>query len=221
MSIILRNVEKELGDPPLRILKNISLEISDSDYIALTGRSGSGKSTLLYILSSLDFPTRGTIEIDGKNINQLSTQEIHLFRNKNMGFIFQFHYLLPELSSLENILMPAAKLHQVNAYRKRALELLDLVGLSDKGNRLPRQLSGGEQQRVAIARALIMRPRFLFADEPTGSLDTANGEMVMNLIAKANEQDRTTIVLVTHEPSYANRAHRKVQLKDGEIVSTE
>lgn len=221
MSIILRNIEKELGDPPLRILKNISLEISDGDYIALTGRSGSGKSTLLYILSSLDFPTRGTIEIDGKNINQLSTKEIHLFRNKNMGFIFQFHYLLPELSSLENILMPAAKLHQVNAYRERAQELLDLVGLSDKGNRLPRQLSGGEQQRVAIARALIMRPRFLFADEPTGSLDTANGEMVMNLIAKANDQDKTTIVLVTHEPSYANRAHRKVQLQDGEIVSTE
>lgn len=218
MSIILKDVHQTLGDPPNHILKNINLEINEGEFIALTGRSGSGKSTLLYIMSSLDKSSRGEIIIDGNNLNQLSKEQLHRFRNENMGFVFQFHYLLPELTALDNILMPARKYHSVSEFRSSALELLDTFGLSKHATRLPRHLSGGEQQRVAIARSLIMKPKYLFADEPTGNLDSQNGQIVMDIFRSINQKNKTTIVYVTHDAGFAALAQRQIHLKDGQII---
>lgn len=218
MSIILKDVHQTLGDPPNHILKNINLEIKEGEFIALTGRSGSGKSTLLYIMSSLDKSSRGEIIIDGNNLNQLSKEQLHRFRNENMGFVFQFHYLLPELTALDNILMPARKYHSVSEFRNAALELLNTFGLSNHANRLPRHLSGGEQQRVAIARSLIMKPKYLFADEPTGNLDSQNGQIVMDIFRSINQKNKTTIVYVTHDAGFAALAQRQIHLKDGQIM---
>ena len=220
MSIVLRGVDKIFGAPPTRALSEIELEIKEGEFVSLTGRSGSGKSTLLYISSSLDTPSAGTVEIDGKNIKQLSQKELHEFRNTEMGFVFQFHYLLPELTSVENVLMPAMKTHRQNERREYAVSLLTEFGLGDKLHRLPSQMSGGEQQRVAIARALVMQPRYIFADEPTGNLDSANSETVMAFLKKINAERRTAIIMVTHDPDYAALAGRQVHLIDGRIVTT-
>ncbi len=218
MSIVARKVGKVVGEPPTRILSDISLQIADGDYVCLTGRSGSGKSTLLYLLSTLDNATEGRVEILGQDIGRMNKQELNRFRNEKMGFVFQFHYLIAELNALENVLLPARKYGKEAAKRRRAKTLLEQFGLGDKLHRLPRQLSGGEQQRVAIARALIMEPRYLFADEPTGSLDSANGEAVMAIIKEANEKSKTTVVLVSHDPDFAALARRQIHLVDGKIV---
>ncbi|MGZ3722090.1 MAG: ABC transporter ATP-binding protein [Bdellovibrionales bacterium] len=219
MGIVARHVGKTIGDPPTRVLSEISVEIKDGEFVALTGRSGSGKSTLLYLLSSLDSPTEGQIEIDGHDIHGMDLGELHRFRNQNMGFVFQFHYLLAELTSLENVLMPARKFEQQSQKREYGEHLLTQFGLVEKMNRLPRQLSGGEQQRVAIARALLMQPRFLFADEPTGSLDTANSDTVMNMIRQVNQTQKTTVLMVTHDPDFAAQAQRQIHLADGRVVA--
>ena len=219
MGIQLHGIGKTFGTPPTEVLKGITFGIQDGEFISLTGRSGSGKSTLLYIISSLDRPSTGRLELSGRNLVEMSESDLHTFRNENMGFVFQFHYLLPELSALENVLMPAFKTNSVDARRDHALGLLKEFGLGDKADRLPRQLSGGEQQRVAIARALVMKPDFLFADEPTGNLDSVNGETVMRILKKINIETKTTIVMVTHDPDFANMATRKIHLADGKIVS--
>jgi putative ABC transport system ATP-binding protein/lipoprotein-releasing system ATP-binding protein len=218
MSILLRNVAKAFGDPPLPVLQDISLEIGDGEFVALTGRSGSGKSTLLYILSTLDRPSGGEVLLSGHQVAALSPLDLHRFRNEQMGFVFQFHFLLPELSALDNVLMPARKTRQERARRSLALELLTQFGLGDKLASLPRQLSGGEAQRVAIARALVMQPRYVFADEPTGNLDSANGELVLNIFRETNRTRRTTIVMVTHDADFAAMAGRQVVLRDGRIL---
>jgi putative ABC transport system ATP-binding protein/lipoprotein-releasing system ATP-binding protein len=218
VSIIASHVGKVIGQPPTRVLQDISLEIRDGEFIALTGRSGSGKSTLLYLLSSLDTTYEGSIEIDGRELKQMTEEELAVFRNRNMGFVFQFHYLLAELSALENVLMPARKAKSEDERRERAVSLLAQFGLGEKLHRLPRELSGGEQQRVAIARALVMDPRYLFADEPTGNLDSVSGEMVMQIIRNLNEKLGMTIVMVTHDPDFANLAKRKIHLSDGRVV---
>jgi len=217
MGILVKNIGKSIGKPPTKILENISFSIKDHDFVALTGRSGSGKSTLLYLMSSLDTPSEGSIEIDEYNLQQLKGKQLHRFRNQKIGFIFQFHYLLAELSALENVLMPAHKAGEAHQKKDRALSLLEQFELGEKIHRLPRQLSGGEQQRVAIARALIMKPQYLFADEPTGSLDSVNSENVMKIIEELNIQEGMTIIMVTHEPLFAARAHRQIQLLDGKI----
>ncbi len=217
--LIAKNLYKRLGDPPQDILKDINLQVSDGEFLALTGRSGSGKSTLLYILSSLDKASSGSMLIDNSNLNQISDEELHHFRNQSMGFIFQFHYLLPELTALENVLMPTYKFNFQEEKRKRADELLELVGLSHRRHHLPHHLSGGEQQRVAVARALVMNPKYLFADEPTGALDTNNAEAIMQLLGKINREQNTTIVMVTHDPDFAAMAQRQVVLSDGRIIS--
>jgi len=217
MAIVARNVGKEIGSPPTRVLTDISLTIEEGEFVALTGRSGSGKSTLLYLLSSLDSPTDGQVEIRGQDLQQMSEEALHLFRNQHMGFVFQFHYLIAELTAIENVLMPTVKQNQKEKRRPYAEALLVKFGLQDKMQRLPRQLSGGEQQRVAIARALIMEPQSIFADEPTGSLDTANGDTVMKILREINRDKKTTIVLVTHEPDFAKQAGRQIVLKDGRI----
>lgn len=217
MGIIAKHVGKEIGAPATRVLTDISLEIQEGEFVALTGRSGSGKSTLLYLLSSLDSPSEGQIEIGGQDLQKMSQEALHLFRNQHMGFVFQFHYLIAELTAIENVLMPTVKQNQKEKRRSHAEALLAKFGLQDKMRRLPRQLSGGEQQRVAIARALIMEPQSIFADEPTGSLDTANGDTVMKILCDINRDKKTTIVLVTHEPDFAKLASRQIVLKDGRI----
>jgi len=218
MSVVAKNIGKVVGDPPTRILSDINLEIKDGEFVALTGRSGSGKSSLLYLLSSIDIPSEGMIELEGKNIKKIKKNDLHQFRNEKMGFIFQFHYLISELTALENVLLPTRKFGYERQKKSYAAHLLNQMGLGDKGHRLPRQLSGGEQQRVAVARSLIMEPRYIFADEPTGSLDSINGDMVMNIIREANEKRKTTVILVTHDPDFAKEANRQVHLADGRIV---
>lgn len=213
------NIVKEFGEPPQRILHDISLKIEDGEFVSISGRSGSGKSTLLYIISSLDEPTSGTINIDGKDITQMSVDEIHAFRNRHIGFIFQFHYLLPELTALENILLPPRNLNLISQYEKRAHELLERLNITHTAHKVPGQLSGGEQQRVAIARALIMEPAYIFADEPTGNLDSANAEIVMDILKEIN-QNGTTIALVTHDVEFAKMAEREIFLVDGKVSET-
>ncbi len=219
MGITAVNVCKAIGDPPTQILSDISIQIPDGQFLALTGRSGSGKSTLLYLLSGLDSVSTGTVSVDGLDLSRMKRKARAVFRNKKIGFVFQFNYLIAELSVIENVLLPAKKYGEANARLELAQSILKKVGLTDKLNRLPRQLSGGEQQRVAIARALIMEPKYLFADEPTGALDTANGEVVMAMLKEAHSEKKSTVILVTHEPDYARRAERQISLADGKIIS--
>ena len=221
MGIIAKNIGKQVGVPAVRILTDISLTIEDGEFVSLTGKSGSGKSTLLYILSSLDTPSEGTFHISGKDLNQMESEDLYRFRNQQMGFVFQFHYLIAELTVLENVLMPTMKLKQQVELRPYAESLLEQFGLKDKMHRYPRQLSGGEEQRVAIARALIMKPKYLFADEPTGSLDSTNGEKVMEIIENANKKEGTTVILVTHDTDFANLAKKQIRLVDGKIAERE
>lgn len=215
MSIRLINVKKSFGNPKTEVLKGINLEINDGEFVSIVGRSGSGKSTLLYIMSTLDNASEGEIFYDSINLNKMSQKTIHEIRNAKIGFVFQFHYLLPELSVLDNILMPARKHNLHKKMELKALELIKEVDLSGKEQRMPAQLSGGEQQRVAIARALLMTPKYLFADEPTGNLDTLNGDRIMNLFQKINLEKKTTVVFVTHDKDYASLATRKIEMLDG------
>jgi putative ABC transport system ATP-binding protein/lipoprotein-releasing system ATP-binding protein len=217
MTIEIRKLFKSFGEPPTEVLKGIDLTINDGELVSIVGRSGSGKSTLLYVMSTLDHATSGNILYDNRDITTFDENEIHLLRNQNIGFVFQFHYLLPELTVLENVLLPAYKLKTQNTKLEMAKELINEVGLFDKSNRLPSQISGGEQQRVAIARSLLMNPKYLFADEPTGNLDTINGDIVMNLFKKFNNERKTTIIYVTHDADYANSAKRKIEIVDGKI----
>lgn len=219
MGIAARSVGKSLGDPPAPVLRDISLEIEDGEFVSVTGRSGSGKSTLLYLLSSLDPPTEGSVEVDGVDLRRLRGDELCRFRNEKAGFVFQFHFLLAELSALENVLMPARKAGREAERAPRARSLLEQFGLGDKTHRLPRQLSGGEQQRLSIARALVMEPKYLFADEPTGSLDSANGDLVIKLLRESNRRLGTTLIMVTHDPGYAALADRQLRLMDGRLVA--
>jgi len=217
MSIRLENVVKSFGEPPTQIIKNVSFELGDGEFVALTGRSGSGKSTLLYMISSLDNPTSGKVLLQGQNIADMPQQELHAFRNTQMGFIFQYHYLLPEFTALENVLMPAIKAGTAQQKREEATELLKRFDLGQRMHHLPSQLSGGESQRVAIARALIMNPKFIFADEPTGSLDTANAMNVMQIFQQVNRETGCTIVYVTHDTDFAALAQKQILLVDGEV----
>jgi putative ABC transport system ATP-binding protein/lipoprotein-releasing system ATP-binding protein len=219
MTIESKDLVKSFGSPATEVLRRLSFEIQSGEFVAITGRSGSGKSTLLYILSTLDSPSAGDLLIDGSSIRAMNQTTLHRFRNQNMGFIFQFHYLLPELTALENVLMPAMK---TGAHKKRrafAESLLEQMDLGTKLHRLPSQLSGGEQQRVAIARALVMEPKYLFADEPTGNLDSTNGDKVMQILRDINNRLNTTVIMVTHDPDYAAMAGRRIHLVDGRIMA--
>ena len=210
---------KSFGDPPTEVLKTISYSVDEGEFVAITGRSGSGKSTLLYVTSGLDDPTSGTVSLFDHDIHNLASDELHRFRNERMGFVFQFHYLIPELNSLENILMPARRTRRDREKKARAMELIERFSLGHCVKRYPSQMSGGEQQRVAVARALIMGPDILFADEPTGNLDSQNGEKVLDIFESINREHGTTIILVTHEMDFAARAGRQIKLMDGKIVS--
>jgi len=215
--IELFGVKKSFGDPPTEVLKGITAEIKEGEMVSIVGRSGSGKSTLLYLISTLDRPTAGDVVIDGVPVCSLSMKELHRFRNEKMGFVFQFHHLLPELSALENVLMPTLKQKKGEDFTPFAMELLWEFGIAHKRDRRPGELSGGEQQRVAIARALILQPRYLFADEPTGNLDSANGEAVLKFFQSIHRDRGTTVIYVTHDPLFAELAERELVLVDGLI----
>ncbi len=221
MSAIIRckDVVKSFDDPPLTILKSISFEVEKGEFLSITGRSGSGKSTLLYVTSGLDGITSGEVIISDKNIHTLNSREIHQMRNITMGFVFQFHYLLPEITALENILMPARKTARERARRDYAHFLMKEFKILHCKDKLPGKMSGGELQRTAIARSLIMEPEILFADEPTGNLDSENGNIIMQIFRKVNRELGTTIIMVTHEADYAKKADRVIHLVDGTIAS--
>lgn len=212
------HIFKSFGEPPQDVLKDVSLEIAVGDFVALTGKSGSGKSTLLYIVSGLDNPTSGDVKLNGSSLVGMGSKEIHTLRNLSIGFVFQFHYLLPELTGLENITMPARKTGSHKMIEEYALHLMESFSVLHCKDKFPSQMSGGEGQRVAIARALVQKPKFLFADEPTGNLDTANGDKVMEIFKRINKVDGTTILFVTHDPDYAGLASRRVHMIDGKIA---
>lgn len=216
-AIACNSIIKSFGEPPLVILKSLSFEIAQGEFVGVTGRSGSGKSTLLYSVSGLDIINSGTVHISGMNVHNMKSREMHEFRNRKLGFVFQFHYLLPEINALENILMPARKIGEEKKRIKKALAFMEEFEILHCRNKLPSQMSGGEMQRTAIARSLIMDPEFLFADEPTGNLDTENGEKVMNILKRVNKTFGTTILMVTHEPDFAKMASRQIHLVDGMI----
>lgn len=215
--IIAKHICKNFNNDQVKVLKDINFEIADGEFVSITGRSGSGKSTLLYIVSTLDMPSSGELIIDQQSITELSSDELHEFRNTQMGFVFQFHYLLPELNAIDNVLLPARKSQQHLKLKSRAKELLGEFGLEDKASNMPSELSGGEHQRVAIARALIMQPKYLFADEPTGNLDSHNGNKVMDIFNLINKEMGTSVVFVTHDQLFAERAGRRFNLVDGRL----
>lgn len=216
-----RKLVRMLGDKVKQtILHEIDLQINRGEFIALTGHSGSGKSTLLYLLGALDKPTTGQVIIDGVDISLLDDNARARLRNEKLGFVFQFHFLLPEFTVLENVMIPMFRRgYSEKKATTKAQKTLDYLGLGHLTKRRPSELSGGQQQRVSIARALAGEPMVILADEPTGNLDSNNAELVMSLLEQHNQEQGTTIVMVTHDSSFASRASRQVTLKDGYILS--
>ncbi len=216
--IIGKHIKKKYGE--LEVLKGVDLRIAPSKIVSIVGSSGAGKTTLLTILGTLDKPSSGDIEFNGINIMSLSEKKLAQFRNQHIGFVFQFHHLLPEFTALENICIPAFinKIQKKEA-EQNAMELLDLLGLKERANHKPSELSGGEQQRVAVARALINKPKVIFADEPSGNLDSANAQKLHELFFTLRDELKQTIVVVTHNEILANMADRKLEMKDGLICN--
>ena len=211
------NIHKRFGD--LEVLRGVSLEVGKGEIVSIVGASGAGKTTLLQIIGTLLPADDGEVEIAGTKLFDLNEKHTAEFRNRHIGFVFQFHNLLPEFSALENVMMPAliggAKRKEA---KQRALELLEAVGLTDRAEHKPAQLSGGEQQRVAIARALINRPSVVLADEPTGNLDTHNRDEIQRLLFEVREKFGQTIVMVTHDERLAEMADRKIVMSDGQVL---
>jgi len=219
-----RNLTKviDTGTHRVEILRGIDLEIPAGQFVAIMGASGSGKSTLLGLLAGLDTPTSGTIVLDGIDITGLAEDELALARGRKIGFVFQSYQLIPTLTAEENVLLPFELLGgEVREGMERARKLLESVGLSDRLDHYPVQLSGGEQQRVALARAFMAQPPILMADEPTGNLDSVNGQHVLELLLALNRRENTTLILVTHDQILASRADRIFTLRDGVIVADE
>ena len=221
--IELKNITKvyHLGEIDLPVLKGISLCINDGEFVSLTGASGSGKSTLMNILGCLDHPSGGEYWIDGKNVAGLNANQRARLRNQRIGFVFQNFNLLPRTTALENVMMPAYYAHPSRSnseIRKRALELIDMVGLTERMHHTPAQLSGGQQQRVAIARSLINNPGILLADEPTGNLDSTTSVEVMNMFRDLNRKQGITVIIVTHDPKTAAFTDRAINMSDGLIL---
>lgn len=203
----------------LEVLKSISLEIEKSKITVIVGASGAGKSTLLHILAGLDTPDEGAVFYNNKNIFEFNENELSIFRNKNIGLVFQFHHLLPEFTAEENVFIPLLiKDTSLDKAKERASELLELVGLSNRATHKPSELSGGEQQRVAVARALANDPQIIFADEPTGNLDTVNSEAIHKIILELRDKYKKTLVIVTHNRGLVNFADNIFEMKDGKLL---
>jgi ABC-type lipoprotein export system ATPase subunit len=212
------DLSKKYGD--LEVVKNVSLAIDAGEFACLVGKSGCGKTTLLSLLSGLEKPTKGRVILNGKEINGASEDTLALFRRENVGFIFQSFNLIPTLSAWENVALPLFPLKMTSEERrKRATELLGKMELGHRIEHLPSALSGGEKQRVAIARALINNPKIIFADEPTGNLDSGTGEAIMDILNKLHRNEGVAILMVTHEADLAKAANRLIRMKDGEVVS--
>lgn len=215
----LKNVDKNYKESTeeLHIIRNLNLDVKEGEFISILGRSGSGKSTLLNIIGLLDKADGGEIYIDGKEVESLSEIERDKIKNKMLGFVFQFHYLLPEFTALENVMLPALleNFNKKDEIEKKAKELLEMVGLKDRLKHKPSQLSGGEKQRTAIARALINSPKILLADEPTGNLDEETSEMIFKILKDINQNQNQTIIVVTHSKDLAEISDRQLYLKKG------
>jgi lipoprotein-releasing system ATP-binding protein len=211
------------GDVPVTLVEDISLEIEQGEFVAIMGPSGSGKSSLLYLLGLLDMPTAGKLWFNGKDTEGLNEDELANLRLGQLGFVFQFHFLLAEFSALDNVLLPVRRLGRLSESeaRARGLELLGALGLSDHAHKLPSQMSGGQRQRVAVARALANDPLILFADEPTGALDTKASENLRTIFKDLSNRQRRTIVVVTHDPNFAKAADRVLFLVDGKLQPPE
>ncbi len=218
--VVVENVSKrfEHEGNELTVLKNVSLTVQERDMLCVVGPSGAGKSTLLHLMGTLDLPTSGKIKYDGEDVTRFGSARLAAFRNERIGFVFQFHHLLPEFTAVENVMMPGLIRGQRRGKLKgRAEALLEEVGLAHRFSHRPGELSGGEQQRVALARALMMEPRLVLADEPTGNLDTATSHAVHELFFRLNEARGTTFLIVTHNPELAKLMPRVVSMRDGEI----
>ena len=221
MSLVeLRNVSKiyRLGEEEIRALDDVSLDIDEGEFISIIGPSGSGKSTLMHILGCLDSPTKGTIQLDGIMIHDASSRQLAAMRNQKIGFVFQFFNLLPKLNVMQNVELPMIYSGVSGKQRReRAMASLEAVGMANRARHRPSQLSGGQQQRCAIARALVNSPKIVFADEPTGNLDSHTGEAILSLFRKLSTEGRT-IVLVTHDPEIAAVTPRRIEIRDGKIA---
>lgn len=209
----------KVGKTKINALNGVTLDIHKGEFVALTGASGSGKSTLLQLIGGLDKPSDGIVSIDSQNLAKLSDRKISIFRNKTIGFVFQFFYLQPFLRLQDNLEVPGMPARMGRSERQaRVAELADLVGLSDRLRHFPKELSGGQMQRAAIARALLNRPSIILADEPTGNLDSVNGRAIIDLFERIRDELGTTIIVVTHDSGIAARADREIHLKDGVVV---
>lgn len=211
-----KKITKQFGD--LLVLRAVDIEVAKGEVVSLVGPSGSGKSTLLHILGTLDRPDQGSVTINGTEVTSLSRKALAAFRNQSIGFVFQFHHLLPEFSALENICIPGWLGDRPrNEVKREAMELLEWMGLSDRMDHRPNQLSGGEQQRVAVARALINKPAVVFADEPTGNLDTATAQSLHKLFFDLRDRLQQTFLIVTHNEELASLSDRCVRIRDGQL----
>ena len=209
------------GKEPVRVLKNINMTVEQGDYLAIMGPSGSGKTTLMNLIGCLDVPTSGSYELDGRDLKDLSDDDLADIRNRQLGFVFQSFHLLPKMTALDNVALPLLYADvPLKERRERAAEALNAVGLGERMEFLPNQLSGGQCQRVAIARAMVTRPKLLLADEPTGALDTKSGNQIMEIFRRLSEEGMT-IVMITHEPAIAECADKTYRILDGELKAPE
>lgn len=211
------NIHKAYGNLP--VLKGVNVEILPGEIVSIVGSSGAGKSTFLHIIGTLDTPDQGTVELDGLRIDNLKGKRLAAFRNTNMGFVFQFHHLLPEFTAIENVCIPGwIAGHKKKEVEKKATELLETLGLGNRLHNKPKELSGGEQQRVAVARALINNPKIVMADEPTGNLDSANAKELHDLFLRLRKEFNQTFLIVTHNEELAKMSDRILHMKDGKMV---
>jgi lipoprotein-releasing system ATP-binding protein len=215
--LVAKDIWKKYGT--VEVLKGVSLELDKGELVSIVGASGAGKSTLLYIVSSLETADKGEVAFNGRDITQLNNKQLAAHRNHSMGFVFQFHHLLPEFTALENVCIPGWITKQAKKkINDRAIELLDFMGLADKASKKPNSLSGGEQQRVAVARALLNSPELIFADEPTGNLDSENASSLHELFIRLRNEMNQSFLIVTHNENLASMSNRTLQMKDGKFL---